>query len=74
MKLKIKDKNCILDNLKRENFNYRGLLVDKNLDPVFSRIRIRIRVTQKDWIRSDPAVNPPFPKKVRGKAYCFKSF
>ena len=53
MTLKIKDKTIILNILiKRENF------VDKESGPgpVFSRIRIW--VTQKDWIRPYPDPDP----------------
>ena len=57
MTLKIKDKklfgrNCILDNFITRKFELRGVFLwIKDSDPVFSRIRIWIRVTQKDRIR-----------------------
>ena len=62
LKSKIKKlfgRNCILDNFKMSKFEiHEVFLWIKDPNPVFSRIRVRIRVTQKDWIRSDPDSDP----------------
>ena len=60
MTLKIKDKKNILTKLYFRQFyiprklELQGFLWIKDLDPVFSQIRIRIRVTHKERIRADP--------------------
>ena len=62
LKSKIKTlfgRNCILDNFITKKFEKHGVFLwIKVPDPVFSRIRILIRVTKKDRVRPDPDPDP----------------